>query len=223
MNILLPLFIFWQVCEQTMLWTFSIHQVCPSIFIKNHSDKRKQCWYSCLIWLFRSFVCISPQLRDRTMYRAEVSGHQMFNMASSQEIEKNYKSQFSWSHKRSWTDQSIEPSKREIYKCLFLCWTNTTSLQHFKQKMLLQMECEKIIYLISSKQSWQQKNFGCLYSWLIIVQICFWQFYLENYASLIIVLLSSKWGFSFVSAWTLLHSSSSSKASSLHPVLPFTS
>lgn len=72
--------------------------------------------------------------------------------------------------------------------------------------MLLQMECEKTIYLISSKQSWQQKNFGCLYSWLIIVQICFWQFYLENYTSLIIVLLSSKWGFSFVSAWTLLHS-----------------
>lgn len=90
--------------------------------------------------------------------------------------------------------------------------------------MLLQMECEKIICLISSKQSWQQKNFRCLCSWLIIVQICFWQFYFENYASfIVVVLLSSKWGFSFVSAWTSVHSSSSFKASNLHPVLPFTS
>lgn len=89
--------------------------------------------------------------------------------------------------------------------------------------MLLQMECEKIICLISSKQSWQQKNFRCLYSWLIIVQIRFWQFYFENYASFIVVPLSSKWGFRFISAWTSVHSSSSSKASTLHPVLPFTS
>lgn len=68
--------------------------------------------------------------------------------------------------------------------------------------MLLQMECEKIISLISSKQSWQQNNFRCLYSWLITIQIFFWQFYFENYTRFIVLFLLQMSGeFSFVSAF----------------------
>lgn len=67
--------------------------------------------------------------------------------------------------------------------------------------MLLQMECEKIICLISSKQSWQQNNFRCLYSWLITVQIFFWQFHFENYARFIVLFLQMSREFGFVSAF----------------------
>lgn len=63
--------------------------------------------------------------------------------------------------KRTELIKTLEPSMRKINKCLFLYWTNTTSLEYFKQKMLLQMECEKNISLISGKQSWQLENFRC--------------------------------------------------------------